>query len=85
MSLSGEQLRAEIDSGKTGDKVGHPDPAAAPLGTDAEAGGSATAFASERRLVKDEKHRGLSGIALFLGLGFAVDFCILVSVLLGAT
>jgi hypothetical protein len=34
------QLRAEIDSGKTGDKVPFPDPAAAPLGTDDEAGGA---------------------------------------------
>lgn len=34
------QLRAEIDSGQTGDKVPFPDPAAAPLGTDDEAGGA---------------------------------------------
>lgn len=34
-----DRLRAEIDAGKTGDKKAHPDPAASPLGTDAEAGG----------------------------------------------
>ena len=34
------QLRDDIDSGKAGDKVGFPDPSAAPLGTDAEAGGN---------------------------------------------
>lgn len=34
------QLRHDIDSGRTGDKVGGFDPAAAPLGTDEEAGGS---------------------------------------------
>lgn len=34
------KLRADIDHGKGGDKVGFPDPAAAPLGTDAEAGGA---------------------------------------------
>jgi hypothetical protein len=34
-----EQLRADIDSGRTGDKVAHPDPAAAPLGADDEAAG----------------------------------------------
>ncbi|HEV7274917.1 MAG TPA: hypothetical protein VGN80_01385 [Devosiaceae bacterium] len=33
------RLRRDIDSGRTGDKVDFPDPAAAPLGTDAEAGG----------------------------------------------
>ncbi|HJS84359.1 MAG TPA: hypothetical protein VJ779_02750 [Acetobacteraceae bacterium] len=32
------RLRREIDAGRTGDKVGAPDPAASPLGTDAEAG-----------------------------------------------
>jgi hypothetical protein len=33
--------RADIDAGETGDKAGFPDPAAAPLGTDAEASGDA--------------------------------------------
>jgi len=36
------RLRADIDSGKTGDKVAFPDPSAAPLGTDEEAGGVTT-------------------------------------------
>lgn len=35
-----DSLRADIDSGRTHDKVAHPDPAAAPLGTDAEAAGA---------------------------------------------
>lgn len=34
-----DRLRQSIDSGKTGDKVAFPDPAAAPLGTDDEAAG----------------------------------------------
>lgn len=34
-----EALRGDIDSGKTGDKVDFPDPAAVPLGADDEAGG----------------------------------------------
>ena len=33
-------LRHAIDSGRTGDKVDFPDPAAAPLGTDDEAAGT---------------------------------------------
>jgi hypothetical protein len=37
-----ERLRADIDSGRTGDKVAFPDPSAAPLGTDEEAGGVTT-------------------------------------------
>lgn len=35
-----DQLRDDIDSGRTRDKVAHPDPAAAPLGSDAEAAGA---------------------------------------------
>ncbi|MCT7377421.1 hypothetical protein [Chelativorans salis] len=34
-----EQLRDDIDHGRAGDKVAYPDPAAAPLGADDEAGG----------------------------------------------
>ncbi|QQR39722.1 hypothetical protein [Devosia rhizoryzae] len=87
MSISGEQLRADIDSGKTGEKVGYPDPATAPLGTDDEAGGArATAYPEEKREVNlAPRRRHARGLAMFLSLGFAVDFCIFVSVLLGAT
>ena len=35
-----EQLRSDIDSGRTGDKVDWPDPATAPLGADDEAAGT---------------------------------------------
>lgn len=35
-----DQLRNDIDQGRTGDKVRFPDPAAAPLGTDEEAAGT---------------------------------------------
>lgn len=35
-----DQLRHDIDQGRTGDKVRFPDPAAAPLGTDEEAAGT---------------------------------------------
>ena len=33
------QLKADIDSGRTGDKITHPDPGLSPLGTDDEAAG----------------------------------------------
>lgn len=35
-----DRLRREIDSGRSGDKIGFPDPAASPLGTDDEAAGT---------------------------------------------
>lgn len=35
-----QRLRFDIDSGRTGEKVDWPDPAAAPLGTDDEAAGT---------------------------------------------
>lgn len=37
------QAKHAIDSGRTKDKIAWPDPAAAPLGTDEEAGGFSTA------------------------------------------
>jgi hypothetical protein len=43
-----EQLRIAIDQGHGGDKVDAPDPAAAPLGTDDEAGGTPNTAAQVR-------------------------------------
>jgi hypothetical protein len=40
MAATLEQLRKDIDSGRTRDKVTGPDPAAAPLGADEEAAGT---------------------------------------------
>ncbi|EIE50838.1 hypothetical protein AL036_05700 [Salipiger aestuarii] len=40
------RLREDIDAGATGEKVAFSDPAAAPLGTDAEAGGTPTSAAA---------------------------------------
>jgi len=71
--VNGEQLRADIDSGRTGDKVDHPDPAAAPLGTDSEAGGEATSFPSERR-------DGLRERKSFLGWWIYIAFILAVAV-----
>lgn len=50
------QVRKRTDSGKTGDKVDYPDPAAAPLGTDEEAGGARTA---EEDIAQAERQREL--------------------------
>ncbi len=73
-----DQLRDDIDSGRTGDKVAAADPAAAPLGTDAEAGGT-TPTAQERalaakqpRLSPSERPHPPSGIAIYLALLLAV-------------
>ena len=44
-----EQIRHAIDSGRTSEKVDHPDPAAAPLGTDDEAAGH-TPTSRERKM-----------------------------------
>lgn len=66
--MNGDQLRADIDGGRTGDKVSFADPAAVPLGTDAEAGGSATAFPSERRRVDSHSGRSWGGLAVYIGV-----------------
>ncbi|MDO5759277.1 MAG: hypothetical protein Q4P24_17870 [Rhodobacterales bacterium] len=48
------RLRDDIDKGRTGDKVGFPDPAAAPLGTDAEAAGASPTSAEVRTARRHE-------------------------------
>ena len=63
--INGEQLRAEIDAGRTGDKVAFPDPAAAPLETDAEAGGAATRYKSERRDIPEHSRNRWDGLWLY--------------------
>jgi hypothetical protein len=52
-----DRLRHEIDAGGTQDKVDHPDPAAAPLGTDAEAAGTPTDPAAMERAAARETGR----------------------------
>ena len=52
-----DQLRDDIDRGRTGDKVNFSDPAAAPLGTDEEAAGTpldatVVAMVRDRELAK---------------------------------
>ena len=49
-----EQLRNAIDRGATGSKVPYPDPAAAPLGTDDEAAGTAPDPESVGRAYRQE-------------------------------
>lgn len=51
------QLRRDIDSGLTGDKVPWPDPAAVPLGSDEEAAGTPVE-ASAVRLARAQEARG---------------------------
>ena len=50
------QARHQADSGKTRDEVDHPDPAAAPLGTDEEAGGART---SQEDIAASEEAHGI--------------------------
>ncbi|MBB4024011.1 MULTISPECIES: hypothetical protein [Actibacterium] len=48
------RLRDDIDRGATGEKIAFSDPAAAPLGTDAEAGGTPTDAAAMANARKAE-------------------------------
>jgi uncharacterized protein HemX len=80
-------LRHDIDHGRTGDKVDWPDPAAAPLGTDDEAGASQTpspivesARAAERTgpIARPQRTSGLGaawiliGFVLMVAVGFVL-------------
>jgi hypothetical protein len=53
-----EQLRSDIDHGRTGDKVEGSDPAAAPLGADEEAAGTAVPSSAVRAARDLERKRG---------------------------
>jgi hypothetical protein len=55
------RLRDDIDRGGTGDKVAFSDPSAAPLGTDAEAGGVTPRAAAAREARAEETGRATNG------------------------
>lgn len=75
-----DQIRNAIDSGMTGEKVEFPDPAAAPLGTDAEAGGNTptrTERAMESKAQIEEPPRvPPNGVAMYLAAIAAVGLAI---------
>jgi hypothetical protein len=58
-----DEHRAKIDRGETHDKVDFPDPAAAPLGTDSEAGGSRQTEAHDTRAGEARETAPTSGPA----------------------
>jgi hypothetical protein len=86
-----EQLRIAIDQGYAGDKVEAGDPAAAPLGTDDEAGGTPNsraqvrlAAADEVRARPDKERQRTSGIGhawWLIGFSVAMGVSIVASVL----
>jgi len=84
-----DQIREAIDSGSTGEKVGMPDPAAAPLGTDAEAAGTPPT-AGERELAARTAPRlqnvgqGPNGAAIYIALVLAIAAIIVMIVTLAA-
>ena len=82
-----DQIRHAIDSGATGEKVAFPDPAAAPLGTDAEAAGH-TPTVQERKMEAraqvEHRHRArLNGVAMYLGLVALVVVAVVVMRVVG--
>lgn len=77
-----DQLRDRIDSGETGEKVSMPDPAAAPLGTDAEAGG-APPTPQERAMEARASTKlprsalpSISGVPVYFGLVLVIGIII---------
>ena len=52
-----DRLRKDIDRGRAGDKTDYPDPAAAPLGTDDEAGGNPPSE-EQLRIAREAEIRG---------------------------
>jgi len=58
-----DQLKADIDSGKAGDKIAWPDPAMAPLGTDDEAAGTPPTPDQVRSASRQEAGAGVTSAA----------------------
>lgn len=76
-----ERLRADIDSGRTRDKVRASDPAAVPLGADEEAAGTpissaAVALARQHEVDGPAKTNEDGGVLLYAGLlaGIGIAF-----------
>jgi len=80
-----EELRHRIDTGQTGDKVNHPDPAAVPLGADDEAAGRPPSADEVEGALREETRETVSSpgesgwlalwiamVALVLGIGIAI-------------
>jgi hypothetical protein len=86
------QLRHEIDEGKTRDKIAFPDFAAAPLGTDDEAGGTPPSSESVAQVWHEQtaptahvRHTFVSGRILYLLLAGAFAVAIIGAGLLAAS
>ncbi|AEQ50403.1 hypothetical protein [Pelagibacterium halotolerans] len=72
-----DALRHAIDSGETGEKTDWPDPAAAPLGTDAEAAGqppdvAAVEAAAPRRTVPIRRTHFPASVLIYVGLAIGL-------------
>jgi hypothetical protein len=80
-----ETLRTDIDRGLTGDKVPGSDPAAAPLGTDAEAGGAPptqaelTMEAESRTLRRPPKREGVPHPGWYWAAGVVLALLLVVA------
>jgi hypothetical protein len=67
-----DRLRADIDAGRTRDKIPNSDPAAAPLGTDEEAAGTpispaAVAMARDAEVDTAPRHKEDGGLLPYVG------------------
>ena len=77
-----DQIRNAIDRGATGEKVAYLDPAAAPLGTDAEAGGhpptkQERALDARSRTLNHER-QPVNGVPIYLAMLALVAAAILI-------
>jgi hypothetical protein len=77
-----DQIRNAIDRGVTGEKVAHPDPAVAPLGTDAEAGGHPPTkherVMEARARTLNRERQPVNGVPIYLAMLALVAAAILI-------
>jgi hypothetical protein len=85
---TGAQIEASIDQGRAADKVDHPDPAAAPLATDAEAAGAPPARQALRMAARRIGPRPMAALSddikgLVAYVAIKVPLCIVILLVVG--
>ena len=75
-----DKLRSAIDSGKTVGKIAGSDPAAAPLGTDDEAGGHKPSVRQVEAALAEKICRPHKNDMSSLAVGIVLVFCVMIAV-----
>ena len=79
-----DRMRHDISRGMSGDKVNHPDPAAAPLGTDDEAAGKPQSKEELRMASATTPSKPMEGTTIGVGSAYVVIVILTIAVVMFA-